>query len=766
MADPATALRTGLADRYRLERELGRGGMARVYLAHDLKHDRPVALKVLDPELSATLGSERFLREVRTAARLQHPNILTVFDSGAAGQPGGGAELPGAELLWYSMPYVEGESLRDRLRREIQLPVDQAAAIAREVAEALDYAHGRDVLHRDIKPENILLSRGHALVADFGIARALRGDEPGRAGERLTQAGLTLGTPAYMSPEQASGADRLDARSDVYSLGCVLFEMLAGEPPFTGPTAQAVIAKRFTEAVPSTRRGGRAVPQELDRIVLRALAPVPADRFPPAAALAEALRAGEPWTSRATERREPPDAPEPSIAVLPFANLSPSPDNEYFADGMTDELINALAKVRGLHVVSRTSCFAFKGRPEDAREIGRRLQVRTVLEGSVRRAGPRLRVSTQLIDVADGFLLWSESFDREAEDVFAIQDEIARAIGGALRVRLLEPRRETRVKPPTDDLEAYGLYLKGRHFWNRRTEQDLRLGMQYFEEALARDPGFALAHAGLADSWALLGFYSAAPPGEVFPKAKRAAHEALAREPDLAEAHPSLAYAAMYYDWDWPEAERAFRRAIELHPGYATAHQWYGNFLSVVGRSEESIVEFERALALDPLSALKFAALGWGCYFARQYERAVEECRRGIELEPGNMVAHAWLALGLEALGRSDEAVTCAEETARLSGGGVSSLGFLGHVYAMAGRAADAREVLEKLMRLSETRYVSQYDIALTHLGLGEPDIAIEWLERGYAERDHQMVFLKVDPRLDALRDRGDFGRLLERMRF
>ena len=283
MADPATALRAGLADRYRLERELGRGGMARVYLAHDLKHDRPVALKVLDPELSATLGSERFLREVRTAARLQHPNILTVFDSGAAGQPGGGAELPGAELLWYSMPYVEGESLRDRLRREIQLPVDQAAAIAREVAEALDYAHGRDVLHRDIKPENILLSRGHALVADFGIARALRGDEPGRAGERLTQAGLTLGTPAYMSPEQASGADRLDARSDVYSLGCVLFEMLAGEPPFTGPTAQAVIAKRFTEAVPSTRRGGRAVPQELDRIVLRALAPVPADRFPPAA---------------------------------------------------------------------------------------------------------------------------------------------------------------------------------------------------------------------------------------------------------------------------------------------------------------------------------------------------------------------------------------------------------------------------------------------------------------------------------------------------
>jgi serine/threonine-protein kinase len=762
VADPATALRTGLADRYRLERELGRGGMARVYLAHDLKHDRPVALKVLHPELSATLGTERFLREVRTAARLQHPNILSVHDSGEVGGDVGA----GAAVLWYSMPYVEGESLRDRLRREIQLPIHEAAAIAREVAEALDYAHGRGVLHRDIKPENVLLSRGHALVADFGIACALGADGPAPSGERLTGSGLTLGTPAYMSPEQATGADRLDARSDVYSLGCALFEMLAGEPPFTGPTAQAVIAKRFTETVPSTRRGGRVVPDELDRIVLRALAPVPADRFPTAAAFAEALRAGEPWTHRATERRESPRGVEPSVAVLPFANLSPSPDNEFFADGMTDELINALAKVPSLHVVSRTSCFAFKGRPEDAREIGRRLQVRTVLEGSVRQAGPRLRVSAQLINVADGFLLWSESFDRETEDIFAIQDEIARAIGGALRVRLLQPGREARVKPPTDDLEAYGLYLKGRHFWNRRTEQDLRRGMEYFEQALARDPGFALAHAGMADSWVLLGFYSAGPPGEVFPRAKRAAHEALTLEPGLAEAHPSLAYAAMYYDWDWPEAERTFRRAIELHPGYATAHQWYGNFLSVHGRTEECIREFERALTLDPLSALKHSALGWGYYFSRQYQRAVEECRRGIELEPGNMVAHAWLALGLEALGKGDEAVTCAEETARLSGGGVSSLGFLGHSYAVAGRSGEARGVLQHLMRLSETRYISQYDIALIHLGLGEPDQAIEWLERGYAERDHQTVFLKVDPRLDALRDRRDFGRLLERMRF
>jgi TolB-like protein/Tfp pilus assembly protein PilF len=452
--------------------------------------------------------------------------------------------------------------------------------------------------------------------------------------------------------------------------------------------------------------------------------------------------------------------------VLPFANRSPSVDDEYFADGMTDELINALAKVPGLHVVSRTSCFAFKGRSEDAREIGRRLQVATVLEGSIRRAGPRLRVATQLINVANGFLLWSESFDREAEDVFAIQDEIARAISGSLRGRLLDPRAEARVRRPTEDLEAYQLYLKGRQSWNRRTEQDLQEAMRAFEQALARDPAFALAHAGMADTWALLGFYSALPPGDAYPRAKQAARQALALEPSLAEAYPAFAYSAMYYDWDWVEAEQAFRRAIELHPGYANAHQWYGNFLSVMGRAEEAIATFERALALDPLSALKYAALGWGCYFARRYQRGEEECRRGVELEPGNVVAHGWMMLNLLGLGRGEEAIAAAEETARLSGNGVSGLGLLGYAYGATGRRNDARAVLERLVTVSASRYISPYDVALIHLALGHEDAAMEWLQRGHAERDHQMVFLKVDPRLDALRERTDFGRVLERMRF
>ncbi len=750
-------LRPALAGRYTLERELGRGGMARVYLAHDVKHDRPVALKVMHPQLAETLGAERFLLEIHIAAGLQHPHIVSVYDSGET-----------AGLLWFTMPYIEGESLRARLRREGRLPLEDAATITREAAEALDYAHSRRILHRDIKPENILLSRGHALVADFGIARALaggagtlEGGEAGRRGsgeeERLTETGMSLGTPAYMSPEQASAERTLDPRSDVYSLGCVLYEMLTGEPPFTGPTAHAILAKRFTGSAPSVRQFRPQLSVEVERAVERALALTPADRFDTAGELSRAL-----VPSAVT-----PAAPKPpgrSVAVLPFASLSPDPENEYFADGVTDELINALAKIGGLHVVSRTSAFAFKGKLEDVRAIGARLQVKSVLEGSVRRAGRRLRVTAQLIDVADGFLLWSDTFDRELEDVFAIQDEITRAIVGALKVRLFGSQQQVLVKPTTDDLEAYTLYLKGRHFWNRRTEQALWHGLDYFQQATARDPGFAQAHAGVADSYAILGFYSALPPTEAFPKAKAAAQQALANDPALAEAHPALAYVHMYHTWDWQAAENEFAIAIELNPGYATAHQWYGNFLAVHGRFDESAAAFGKAIALDPLSPLKQAALGWSRYFARRYDEAAAQCRRALELDSGYWVAHLWLGLALEELGALEEAVGEFEEALRLSGRNVANLGYLGHALAIAGRTAEARQVLQDLVQLSAERYVSPYDIGVIYLGLGESDAALEWLERAYAERDHQMTFLGVDPRLDRVRASPRFVGLMQMM--
>jgi eukaryotic-like serine/threonine-protein kinase len=756
MADVPEPLVHALRHQYVVERELGRGGMAVVYMAHDLKHDRPVAVKVLHPSLAATLGSARFLSEIRIAARLQHPHILSVHDSG---------EYNG--LVWFSMPYIEGESLRGRLQREMRLPIEVAVSICREAADALDYAHSRQILHRDIKPENILLSRGHALVADFGIAKALDVDPDDPTLEHLTGTGMSLGTPAYMSPEQATGERGLDSRSDVYSLGCVLYEMLTGEPPFSAPTVQGLIAKRFIEPAPSVRRLRDEVPPVLERVVERSLARLPADRFPSAAALADALASPAMWSplpegtplveGRRTDR---------SVAVLPFASLSPDPENEYFADGMTDELINAFAKVKGLHVVSRTSVFAYKGKPEDARAIGARLQVRSVLEGSVRRSGRRLRVAAQLINVADGFLLWSDTFDREMEDIFAIQDEISRAIAGALEVKLFGPQQQVLVKPSTDNLEAYTLFLKGRHFWNRRTEQALWRGLDFFQEAIKLDRNYAQAYAGVADSYAILGFYSALPPNDAFPRAKAAAFQALASDPALAEAHPALAYVEMYHDWNWAAAEKEFRLAIELNPGYATAHQWYGNYLAVLGRFDESIAEFGKAVALDPLSPLKVAALGWGYYFARRFDEAVVQCRRALELDPGYVVALVWLGLVLQELGAHDEAITEFEEAVRLSGRNVACIGALGHARAVAGKTAEARESLRELMDLGARRYVSPYDIGMIHLGLGGPDRGLSWLERAYSDRDHQMVFLQVDPRLDAFRSSPGLGRLIDRMGF
>ncbi len=478
MSDILDSLQSALADRYRIERELGRGGMATVYLAHDLRHDRSVALKVLRPELAHAVGADRFLREIRLCARLQHPHILGVHDSGEAGGQ-----------LWFTMPYVDGETLRSRLAREQQLPIGDAVRITTEIADALTYAHGRGVIHRDIKPENILLSGNHALVADFGIARALRGGAAAQQGseedERLTETGMSLGTPQYMSPEQSVGERELDARTDVYSLGCVLYEMLAGEPPFTGPNPQSVLAKRLSEPVPHIR-STREVPLAIDHAVTRALARAPADRFATAAEFAAALGSTSvesgsstaPVTSRQSPRKRrwigaligavlvillggymalgrsgggAPGLPA-SAAVLPFTDLSPGKDQEYFSDGLTEELITSLSQVKGIRVAARTSSFQFKGQNADIRDVGRKLGVGAVLEGSVRKSGDRLRVTAQLSSAEDGYQLWSESYDRDLADVFAVQEEIARAIVGALRVRLgggTRLRPGARVPPQT-----------------------------------------------------------------------------------------------------------------------------------------------------------------------------------------------------------------------------------------------------------------------------------------------------------------------------
>ena len=474
----ADRLRTALAERYAVEREVGRGGMATVFLAQDLKHDRKVALKVLHPELAAALGPERFLREIQIAARLQHPHILPLYDSGQAG-----------DLLYYVMPFVDGESLRDRLTREKQLPVDDAVLIARDVAAALDYAHRHQVVHRDIKPENVMLHEGEALVTDFGIAKAISV----AGGESLTQTGVAVGTPAYMSPEQASGEGEPDGRSDVYSLGCMLYEMLAGVAPFTGPTAQAIITKRFTEPVPSIRAARATVPESVEQAVTKALARVPADRYATASQLAQAL-VGSGTTPPGVVPVSHSAAPTvKSIAVLPFADMSPQRDQEYFCEGMAEEIINALSKIQALQVASRSSAFAFKGQNQDIRKVGSQLGVGTVLEGSVRKAGNKLRITAQLVNVTNGYHLWSESYSRDLEDVFEVQEEIAQNIVRALRVMLTEEEKRAIEKLPTADVQAYDFYLRGRQYFHQWRKKGVEYARRMFERAMEIDPSYALA---------------------------------------------------------------------------------------------------------------------------------------------------------------------------------------------------------------------------------------------------------------------------------
>jgi eukaryotic-like serine/threonine-protein kinase len=753
-SDPASflagqnRLHSALSDRYTVEREIGRGGMAAVYLGQDRKHRRPVAIKVLHPELAANVGAERFQREVEIAARLSHPHILSLFDSGEA-----------EGFLYYVMPFVTGESLRQRLVREGPLPIDEAVHIACDVAGALTYAHGNGVVHRDIKPENVMLHEGEAVVTDFGIAKALS-----LAGEAtLTQAGLLVGTPAYMSPEQAAG-DVVDGRSDVYSLACVLFEMLTGEPPF-GNAPLPSLVRRLTVPPPSARTRREEVSEALDRVLSTGLARQPEGRYA-AADFAVALRDAAVTRPDSAASTKVDATSTGSIAVLPFSNLSPDPDTEYFSDGVTEELINALTRVEGLRVVSRTSAFAFKGKPQDVRAIGAQLNVRAVLEGSVRKAGRRLRVTAQLTDVSSGYQLWSEVYDRDLEDIFAIQEEISRAIVSSLRVKLVGPEVTRLVKPATDDLEAYTLYLKGRQLWNRRTEEALTIGLRHFERALERDASYAMAHAGLADSYSLLGFYTALPPGAAFPRAKEAASRALDLDPRLAEARTTLAYVSLCHDWDWSEAERQFRMAIKTNPGYATAHQWFGHLLGVLRRYDESVEEFKTAVELDPLSPIKSAALSWGYYFAGRFDDAIAQCRHALELDPQVALTYRNLGLACDQLGAYDDAVDAYEEGVRLSHGEALGLAYLAHGLARAGRQEEARRRLAGLHELRSARYVSSYDLAVIHVGLGEPEPALDLLERGYEERTHWMVLLQVDHRLAPLRASPRFRRLLDLMGF
>ena len=686
MGELAIGLREGLADRYAVERELGRGGMATVYLARDLRHERPVALKVLHPELSASMGAERFLREVRLAAGLQHPHVLTVLDSGEIAVPGA------PPLLWYTMPFIRGESLRDRLNRETQLPVEDALRIAREAADALAYAHQEGIIHRDIKPENILLSGNHALVADFGIARAL-----GAGDEKLTETGLTVGTPAYMSPEQASGQRDLDPRTDIYSLGVVLYEMLAGETPFAAPTAQAMIARRFMEVARPVRELREATPEAVEQALQRALSRTAADRFPTAAQFAAALTgpaatapavtapatgAAAPYPGVSTAAR--PAAPKSRrriqvaagslalgfvlglgllfgwlkrhasespgsgdaklLAVLPFENLGGGGD-EYFADGVTDEVRGKLAALPGLQVTARSSSNLYKKTTKSPQEIGRELGVDFLLTGTVRwekgPAGNHVRVSPELIQVSSGSTKWQQPFDAALTDVFQVQAAVAGQVAQALDLALGSAQRAALADQPTANAAAYDAYLKGEAASQALGSGDpmrLRNAIGFYEQAVALDSGFAQAWAQLSRAHSLIYANGSPSPGSDR-RAREGAERALHLAPNQPVGHLALGdyFASIPPDQD--RARQAYEAGLRVAPNNADLLGASALVEISTGKWDEALMHFNRAQALDPRSVAIARRVAYTLIRLRRYPEALAASDRVLALAPDNVQA-------------------------------------------------------------------------------------------------------------------------------
>lgn len=730
------ALRDALAGRYRIHDEIGSGGMATVYAADDLRHERRVAIKVLRPELGASLGAERFHREIGIAARLNHPHIVPLLDSGTAdGQ------------LYYVAQFVEGGSLRDKLKTSGPLPVADVLRIAEEVGGGLDFAHRNGIVHRDVKPENILFADGHAVLTDFGIARACSVRTDFTTGE-----GLIVGTPAYMSPEQASGDQELGFASDIYSFACVVYEMLTGEPPFTGDNARTVVARHVSETPASPRVLRPDVPEGMTRALARALAKDPSDRFASVQAFLTALQS-EPAPGVRSRTR--------SIAVLPFVNASPDPDNEYLSDGITDDLVNALSRVRGLRVASRTSVFGLKGKVQDVRAVGALLGATEVIEGTVRRSGDRLRIAAQLTSTDDGRLLWSQRFDRTLEDVFALQDEIAHTIVDTLRATLFADLSEPLPHRYALNATAYGLYLKGRYEWNKRSQEGVAAGIRYFEQAIAEDPSFAPAYTGLSDSYALHVDYRSVPVQEGFELAKAYAIKALALDESLAEAHASLAWVLFIYDWDWTGAERQFQRAIELAPGYATAHQWYAFLLAARGRFEDALVEAHTAQELDPASVSIRRGLGGVYAYARRYEQARYHTERAIAMNPLAEESYRLLGMALFRMGRVEEAERVLRESATLTGAGPYARATLGYVLAQRGKVDEAAALCAALQQEAQHGYVSPVAFGTLCLGLERWDEAIDWARKSMEERRGWFVYARVNPIFDPVREHPGFTALL-----
>jgi serine/threonine protein kinase/tetratricopeptide (TPR) repeat protein len=713
---------------YRITEKIGEGGMGIVYKAEDTRLKRTVALKFLHPELTRdTEAKERFIQEAQAAAALDHPNICTVYEID---------ESEGHTCI--AMAYVKGQSLKEKMAAG-PLEWEEAQGVISQVAEGLRAAHKKGITHRDIKPANIMLTEeGLAKIMDFGLAKLSWGAD-------LTKTATIMGTVAYMSPEQARG-EKADQRTDIWSLGCVLYEMLAGRRPFKNVHDQAAIYSILNEEPEPISRFQKDLPAHVAKILEMCLQKDPLGRYSDMEALLSdlklAARRDKTQTMRSIPRQEEP----PSIAVLPFVNMSADPEQEYFCDGLAEELINSLTKLKDTRVVARTSAFAFKGKTIDVREIGRRLNVEKVLEGSVRKSGNKLRITAQLINVADGYHLWSEKFDREMEDIFAIQDEISLAIVDNLKVRLLKKEEEALLKRYTEDPEAYILYLKGIYFLRMYTAEGFQEAIKYFELTLQKDPNYALAYSGLSEVFYAISYWGNVPPHEAYPKAKEFAKKAIEMDQEIGEAHAALGLVHTFYDWDWKEAERELTTALELNPSSAIIHLSYSWFLSLTEKHEEAIIEVKRAQELDPLSPLILSHIGLACIFGGQFDKAIDELKAGMILAPDFYLMHYYLGLAYRGKSMRKEAIAEMERAVDLSGGAPWPALMLATNHFEIDQMSQGKRLLESLEQRAHKKYMPSLGFAYIYFFRRDLDKAYYWLERACEEKDSFLPWCAIIP--------------------
>jgi len=781
---------------YRIVQKIGAGGMGEVYRANDEQLDRDVALKVLPiGALADETARKRFRKEAQALAKLSHPNIGVVheFDTHDS-------------VDFLAMEYIPGSTLREKLAAG-SLPEKEVATLGGQIAAALEEAHEQGVVHRDLKPGNILVTpKGQAKVLDFGLAKLLKQAGDTSATETLTETQAGAGTLPYMAPEQLRG-EAADARTDIFALGNILYEMATGERPFGEALASRLIEAILREAPAAPRAVNPRVSAELERIILKCSEKDPENRFQSAKELAVDLRrlvspsAVLPIAARrrfaqyygrhaimvaflavvliavmlvglnvggTRDRLLGRTAPPPieSLAVLPLANLSGDPTQEYFADGMTDALIINLSRISALRVISRTSAMRMKGSHESLQKIARALNVDAIVEGSVLRSGDQVRISAELIDARADRTLWTNAYEGNLQDILALQSRTAQAIAQEIRIQLAPNEQARLAKTRRIDPGAYQLYLKGRFYWNKRSKDAMMKSLDFFQQAIAKDPSDAQAYAGLAEAYLTLVGYHALAPQEAYPLAETAARKALELDESLAEAHSALAVVIMDYRWKWEEGFREFERAIQLNPGYATAHQWHAEALMRIGRSQEAIAEIQRAQELDPLSLPITAVHGVVYDYARRPDEAITQLRKAVEMDESFYPAHVFLGWSYEQKEMYAEAIAELQNASESSGGEPFADGSLAHACALAGQKTRATQLLNKLKSEAGTRYVDPFEIGLIYAGLGDKDQAFTWIDKAFAGHTHGITLLKTDPRLDSLRPDPRFQNLLAQVAF